>query len=570
LDFKIYKKIDMKHTINYITISAAAFLFLFTSCRKKLDDAYANPNASTVYPIEQIFPSLAGQLVSFYSAAGTAYGLAGDNLLIGRYIQYWGTYTTTYSPVSFSAANRSNYDEMGGTVGSSDNLGSIWAMFYYGMGQNLNKVVQWGTEQQKWDFVGAAWALRAWSMLETTDEYNNMILRDAFNTSLQQFTYQDQPEVYDSVRAICFRALAYLNMTGGNMNAANFAASDAYLNGGNLDIWKKFVYGVLARSYAYLAPNKSTYSADSVIKYASLSCATNADNITQKFASLGSSGTTNYYGPLRGNIGDIRQSKYIADLMSGRNTGAFAGVFDPRAWYILRENSNGTFQGIVPWKGASGLASADQPENFWGNPYTSRAAGSTPRYIFVNNSEFPVMTASEMQFILAEAYLIKGDATDALTAYNNGISLNFDMLSSKYAVNIPAGDEITDSSKAAYLAAVVPTDPNQLTLTMIMLQKYIALYGWGVQETWADMRRYHYTDDDPKTGAQVYVNFGTPKDSSALFQNNNGKLVYRARMGYNSEYLYDIPSLLQIGAVSDLTGTQVLDYHTNPTWFSQP
>jgi hypothetical protein len=560
----------MRHKLINILFFGLAGVISFSSCSKKLDDAYANPNAPTVVPVEQIFPSLAGQLVSFYSAAGTAYGLAGDNLLVGRYIQYWGTYSTTFSALSTTSATQSNYDEMGGTVGSSDNLGSVWAMHYYGMGQNLNRVVQWGTEQQKWDFVGAAWALRAWTMLEVTDAYNDMILRDAFNAGLQQFTYQGQQEVYDSVRVICFRALDYLNRTGGGMNSSSFAASDAYLNGGSLDKWKKFVYGVLARSYAYLT-NKTNYSADSVIKYANLSCAANADNITQKFASLGSSGTTNYYGPLRGNVGSIRQSQFIADLMSGNNSGAFAGVFDPRAWYMLREDSNETFKGIVPWSGSSGLSTKDQPQNFWGNPFSSTAAGSTPRYIFVNNAEFPVMTASEMQFILAEAYLRKGDATSALAAYTNGISLNFDMLSNNYALNVPAGNVITPVAKAAYLTstAVVPSSPSGLTLTMIMLQKYIALYGWGVQETWTDMRRYHYTDSDPATGAQVYAGF-TPPSGSSLFPNNNGKLVYRARMRYNSEYLYDIPSLMQVGAVSDMLGTQVLDYHTKPTWFSQP
>src|SRR5438067_766453 len=132
---------------NRILLIGLAAIVAFCSCKKKLDSAYANPNAPTVVPVEQLFPTLAGQLNSFYSAAGTAYGLAQDNLLIGRYIQYWGTYTTTFSPISFSASNQSNYDAMGGTVGSSDNLGSIWAMFYYGMGQNLNRTVQWGTEQ---------------------------------------------------------------------------------------------------------------------------------------------------------------------------------------------------------------------------------------------------------------------------------------------------------------------------------------------------------------------------------------------------------------------------------------
>jgi hypothetical protein len=181
------------------------------------------------------------------------------------------------------------------------------------------------------------------------------------------------------------------------------------------------------------------------------------------------------------------------------------------------------------------------------------------------------MTASEMQFFLAEAYLRKGNATSALAAYTNAISLNFDMLTTKYTANIPAAWVITPASKAAYLAnsAIVPATAASLTLTKIMLQKYIALYGWGVQETWADMRRYHYTNIDPATGSQVYVNF-TPPSGTDMYPDNGGKFVYRARMRYNSEYLYDIPSLIVIGAVSNLQGSFVLDYHTKEGWFSKP
>lgn len=554
-----------------ILFASLVIMLAFSSCKKKLDEAYANPNAPTVVPIEQIFGSLSGQLVSFFAQAGSAYGIAYDNIYAGRYIQYWGTYSPAYSPVSYSVSTQTNYDQMGGTIGGSDLQGSIWAMYYFGMGQNLNRVLQWGSEQQKWDFVGAAWALRAWGMMQVTDQYNDMILRQAFNSSLQQFTYQGQQEVYDSVRATCFRALSFLNRTDGNVNPSNFAKSDAFLNNGSIDRWKKFVYGVLARSYAYIS-NKNTYSADSVIKYASLSCSSNTDNITQKFASLGTSGTTNFYGPLRGNIGSLRQGQYITDLMTGRNPDVFAGVFDPRSYYMLREDSNGTFNGVIPWVGMTGLSTKDQPFNFWGAPpKTPVSSGTTPRYIFQNNSEFPVMTASEMQFILAEAYLRKSDKGSALTAYTNGISLNMDMLATTYSTNVAT--PMTPASKAAYLSstAIVPSSSSGLTLPMVMLQKYIALFGWGVQETWVDMRRYHYTDVDPVTGSgkQVYTGF-TPPTGNNLYALNNGKWVYRARMRYNSEYLYDIPSLLSIGAVSDLTGTQVLDYITKRTWFAEP
>ena len=94
-----------------------------------------------------------------------------------------------------------------------------------------------------------------------------------------------------------------------------------------------------------------------------------------------------------------------------------------------------------------------------------------------------------------------------------------------------------------------------------MLQKFIALYGWGMQETWTDMRRFHFTDVEPGTTNQVYTDFVAPSGID-LFINNKGKLAYRARPRYNSEYLYNVTELGRIGALE-------LDYHTKEQWFSQ-
>ncbi len=531
---------------------------LMVSCKKKIDDAYQNSNAQVVEPIETILPSVIGSISAFYSSAGTGYGLQNDGILLARYIQYWTTQTA-----------QENYAEMGGT-GASDNTGSIWAAVYYGMGQNLNKVIQWGSEQGKWDYVGVAQALRAWGWLELTNQYGDGILKEAFNTSLQQFHYDTQPEFYDSCRAICFRALGNLNRTDGTVSAANLAIGDAYFYKGDVNKWKKFVYGILARSYGYLT-NKANYAsagyADSTIKYATLAMSSNADNATCKFAGGNTSQVNNYYGPFRGNMGALRQTTYICDLMTGLNPGAFTGVTDPRTPYFLRENANNQYKGFNPWLSAGGVAANDYPQNYWGNATaTSTAAPATDnsRYIFQNTAEYPVMTASEMQFMLAEAYLRKGNSSAALTAYTNGISLNFDMLTANYPQNIPAASVITPATKAAYLAntAVVPAASTDLTLTRILLQKYIALYGWGVHQTWVDMRRFHYNKDiDPATSNPVYVNF-TPPSGIYLVSTNNTKLVYRCRPRYNSEYLYDIPELTRIGALN-------ADYNTVECWFSQ-
>lgn len=529
-----------------------------SSCQKKIADAYLNPNAAVVKPIESILPSVIGGMVYFYSSNGTTFGVQLDGTFIGRYVQYWGT-TTNYEL----------YGEMGGATGTTDNTGSIWGSVYFAGGQNINKIIQWGSEQQKWDYVGVAWAIRAWGWLELTNEYGDAILKQAFNPSLQQFLYDPQPDFYDSCRAVCFRSLSYLNRTDGNVSQTNLAIGDAYLNNGDVNKWKKFVYGVLARSYNDLS-SKTIYAtnhyADSAIKYCDLSVNINDDNITAKFKGDALSATNNYYGPYRGNIGTLRQGAYIADLMSGNNDTVFTGVADPRAPYMLRENLNGAYRGFNPWNGTSGLTGNDYPQNFWGQATptaTTAPAVDNSRYIFQNSSPWPLMTASEIQFIKAEAAFHKGDKATALAAYIKGISLNFDMLTTTYPQNIPAGLVITPTSKAAYLAnsAIVPAADADLTLSQIMLQKYIALFGWGTQETWTDMRKYHYTDIDPTTQHQVYASFMIPPPNF-LYINNNGKPVNRFRPRYNSEYLYNVPELTRLGALN-------LDYNTYEMWFQQ-
>lgn len=552
-----------KFLITSIVAGAIAGTILtISSCSKKLDEVYLNPNNPTVVPIEQLLPNVLANLTATAlppaGGGGGSYGPSSDGTLVGRYIQYWNFVTSG-----------DTYDQMGGPApGSTDNLGAIWAGHYYGIGQNGMMIIKWGTEQKKWDYVGVAHAIFAWSWLTLTEQHGEVILRDAFNTSLQQFKYDQQQDVYDTVRVIARKAIEYLNMTGDNVSQQNLAKGDGYFYNGDVAKWKKFTYGVLARSYAHLS-NKSIYTAnhyaDSVIKYCDLSLQTNDDNATQKFKPAGTSGTQSWWGPFRANAGSIRQSAYIANLMSGvAPNSPWTGVTDPRIAYLLRENTNGTYKGVVPNLGSSSLSTADQPRNFWGQSFavTASAQDTAGRFIFRNDADLPVMTAAEIQFMKAEAAFRNGNKSLALSAYKQGISLNIDMLMNNYGFRVPASKLITTTTKNDYLnnPKVVPTDPNQLTLTHIMLQKYIALYGYGAIETWTDMRRYHYLDIDPATGKQVYADFTLP---ATIYSYNLGKPVYRARPRYNSEYLYNVPNLQTIGALAP-------EYNTIQPWFVIP
>ena len=547
----------------FLTIAVSAGILMFvSSCSKQLDDVYLNPNNPIRVPIESLLPNVIANMTSTAAppagGGGGSYGPAVDAINQGKYIQFWNSYTTN-----------DTYDQMGGPApGATDALGAVWAGHYYGIGQNANRIIEWGTEEKKWDYVGVAHAIFAWSWLTLTEKHGPVILQDAFNTSLQQFRYDSQYVVYDTVRAICYKALNYLNMTGDSVSQANLALGDAYFYAGDINKWKKFVYGVLARSYAHLS-NKNIYTtnhyADSVIKYCDLSITSNADNATQKFTTTGFSGTSNFYGTLRQNVNTIRQSAFIANLLSGAGaTSPFSGIPDPRAPYLIRENTNGTYKGVLPNQGASGLAIADQPRNFWNLSFGTVSLPTQDtggRYLFRNDAEFPVMTAAEIQFMKAEAAYRKGDKATALAAYTLGINLNFDMLLAKYDDRVPTALKITGAKRTAYLAnpKVIPTTQDSMTLSRIMLQKYIAGYGFATEETWVDMRRYHYTDPDPAGGRQVYAEFTLP---TTIYSFNLGNPVYRVRPRYNSEYLYNVPALQTIGATKS-------EYNTFECWFSR-
>ncbi len=541
----------------FCTLIASGF-----SCSKQIDEAYQNPNAPVRVPVESLLPNLIAAMAGNYGGHGTM----PDIRYIGAYIQNF----QFYLPLSV-------YDQMGYTNSAGDVGQSTWRMHYYDIGQNNVKMIEWATEEKKWDYVGVGKAIFAWSWLTLTDYYSDVILDDAFRTEKITFKYDTQEKVYDHVRKLCFESLENLNKTGDGVDRANLAKGDAFFYNGDTDKWKKFVYGILARYYNHQS-NKANYKPDSVIYYSNLSMGSNADNGLVKFQAGALSASNNFFGPFRGNfVGTtiasptaIRQGSYIANLMNGTNA-EFQGVPDPRAWYMLRGNTNGTIVGVVPNDGQAVLAANDRPESFWGVSQAGTAANNTApandnncRFIFRNSAPFPIMTASEVKFMIAEAAFRNKDIATAYAAYKEGISLSFDMLSSTYNANIPAGKEITAGNKLAYMndPKVVPATPAGLTLTKIMLQKYISMFAHGALETWMDMRRFHYSDIDPITGFQVYRDFVVPTGAD-LFVDNQGMTVQRVRPRFNSEYVWNILELQRIGATGN-------DYHTKKLWVTEP
>jgi len=550
----------MKSSIIKITLP---LLLLLTgvSCKKYLNinsdpDTTQNPSNSSVFP-----PML----------AGIPRGLQFDARYLGKYTQNW---------LSSANGNNDTWDRHG-YLTNSDAAGEIWRQNYFALGGNLEYIIKNGLNKKQYDYVGASLTLKALMFQMTTDYHGEIIYTEAYKENVFYFNFDPQEVVYRGVDSLCRDAITYLNLaetTGGN----TLAVGDFAYNG-DITKWKKLTYAVMAKNF-HRVTNKATYSADSVIKYCDLAFSSVNDDFVIPF-DASKNDDSNFFGPYRNNLTLFRQSNFIVKLLDGTTmAGASLSINrDPRISHMLSAsqdttNGNGGYRGVEPALGdpfSASLTGANARRRVatpWGdsiyaNPSATVFAANSGKYLFKDRAVCPVDTYSEILFIKAEAAFRKGDKVAAHTAYIAGINAHFDFINRNYGglrgnSNIFNTSAITAAQRTAYLntSGNVKVSPATLTLTDIMLQKYIALWGWGWVETWCDLRRFHYIDTDPDTGDQVFKGFVLPGN---FFPNNLNKPAYRFRPRFNSEYVWNFEQLKKLGGDRP-------DYHTIETWFSQP
>jgi hypothetical protein len=225
------------------------------------------------------------------------------------------------------------------------------------------------------------------------------------------------------------------------------------------------------------------------------------------------------------------------------------------------------------------------------------------RWLFRDNAPYVLMTAAEIKFCLAEAYWKKGDKANAYKAFKDAVRNDLDFTVKPLYPGTKGteggGDKVTAAvyqnlSDEYYAGPYVEgLGESNLTLSHIMLQKYVALYPWGGIEAWTDLRKYHYdivyTGDYPSKGngwddtrlintkrdenaTKVFKGFflGASKDiefrNTAFNIDNDGAPCYRIRPRYNSEYMWNLESLEKLKPIS---GTAP-NYQCSIPWFAYP
>lgn len=530
-------------------ILLAAGIFTFTGCEDYLD-VNTNPNGPDALLQPELFlPQIQSEL---------AVAVQWDGRFTGFYTQNWAFATGD----GYSLNLHSNP--------LSDFYAQLWRAVYWSMGYNLSDMIESGELNEKYDFVGVGHILRAYGWQMLTDYHGPVIVEEAFDSEKRTFNYDEQDVVYEEIERLLLLGIESLKRTDGLSSADSGLMQADLIYNGDREKWKKFAYGLLAINKHRLT-NKSSYDPQEVINYVDQALAGNEDDALIRFEGTVSS-NTNFFGPRRGNIGYYRQTKFILGLLDGSNPEltdpALEGsdpvyteehLKDPRITAMLAPSPDGEYRGVSPDVGVNEWSDAESdlvPKNFWNEEGYTGNNPSPQIYFFNNDAKFPLMTYAQLQFIKAEAAWIGNQPSVAHTAYTEGVDAHMDF-ARQYAPDQGEFDERrTDYETSEEL---LPSSADGLNLSKIMLQKYIATWGWGFFETWSDMRRYHYDKNVDDTNA-VYKGFELP---NPLYISNNDEPAYRARPRFNSEYMWNQEALEELNAFEE-------DYHTYETWFSKP
>lgn len=203
--------------------------------------------------------------------------------------------------------------------------------------------------------------------------------------------------------------------------------------------------------------------------------------------------------------------------------------------------------------------------------FTAGAVGSTGSFQVRPVSDQEILTYHEMCFIKAEVYMRKGDRGNAYTAYRAGIEAHINMMQTKLTAWQGSGLTATNPDMApmnagdisAYLASNAVANAGTLTMSDIMLQKYVAM-GCSI-ENLNDMRRFNFSAGNVGSFGIVYPGF----DRGPLF---TGAAQYTGGAKTDPRYWmrrWSLPTTLELNY--NITNALALNPHaTDPNIWSMP
>lgn len=435
------KNISFKIFVALLTASV-----IFGACKKQLD---INDDPSRLTP-EQA--TISGLLASTIQFTATSFFNAG---------QYGNTYPQYLAGFNSYEANIDSYNPYG--------FDNIWESAYRDAMPNLKDLIKRSETLGAPQYAGIGKLLLALNLMQCTDLWGDLPYKEAFQgPSVPSPKYDNQQDIYTvSLKELLDGAITDLNKPVPTNTALQVGTTDLAFKG-VIASWKKAAYGARARYYINLstkdpanaikAAEDAALAIDDVTGAADLQVRYTQDKPSPWYTNLGQPATTTK---------QHRPSYFMVNLMNG--TGYFNTLIDPRMPKLFDNAGAATYIGRPV-----GALSTQQGANLANSDITDKT------FYGARTSPVPILTYAEIQFIKAEA-LFATNKEEAYKAYINGIKGNMQ----KLGVGLGDMNNYVDNP-------LVSKGSANLTLTDVMLQKYIALF--LQMETWTDMRRYQYSN----------------------------------------------------------------------------
>lgn len=421
----------MKKTFFY-TLAAFVFIVFFSGCKKYLD-VNKNPNAAEEPPI-------AGLL------ANTTYNTAYNVFSASNFTSYYTQYLS--SPNTGSDVDIYNTVDPSGT----------WYGFYNIM-TDLYDMKRFATAKGLHAYVGVADILMALHLNMATNLWGDIPYTQAF-VGVKNLTPQ-----FDNQKALFDTAMQLLNdgiTAFGLATEGDLPSANDFIHGGSNKAWIKTAHTIKARMLTQLTKTQQ-YSADAVLTELQAAYSSNSDD-----AQVSTFAVRNPWAQVAVNNAGLNLDGWLSSYFINATDGAIYGAFDPRLPKTASLTRYNDYRGTQNGAGRVGTGTENKesylPVDGW---YSS------------DNSPLQIITYSECQFMQAEALFRKGDKSDALQAYLNGIKANMQKMG------------IADTAIARYTSDTsVNASADNLTLQKILKEKYVACFLSPV--TWDDMRRNDY------------------------------------------------------------------------------
>lgn len=460
---------------------ATVSLSVITSCTKEsFDNFYRDPSKVTETTIDKQF-------------SGIIY--AYRELVVPSYWNYFVILRTTANRYLQATgwANEAN-QLMPGAAAVSDR----WSTYYNGLAQfrefeTVYNNAPEAEQQEKRAFYLAAKIFFYDQTQQVVDLHGDIPWSQAGSLSKNGGDYDASYAAYDKAEDIYTAMLDDLKAISVELNSltiptaiSNSFSTQDLVNNGDLDLWKKYCNSLRLRMLTRVS-DVTSFSSRAQQELAEIinNPATNPivlsndDNIQvdvfDNQSDIHSRGFRDGIESWNANIA----SKVMIDNMVNHGDPRLPFIFEPG------ENANGNFTGLD-----QSLTSSVQ---------TGLINGGTisiyNRSTYSRNQNFPgiIISASEVNFLLAEFYTKSGNSAAAQTAFETGIRESIDLL-----------QDIRSISNDATTAA--PTAP-----TTAAINAYIASIGWGTNnvqliatqkwlhfniiqptESWAENRRLDY------------------------------------------------------------------------------